>query len=54
MVALVDDKSVLRDILRVDLIRVEEEDELRLSRRGLLRGDEPDVVRGRPGGNLDT
>ena len=53
MVALVDDEGVLGDVLGVDLVGVEEEDELRLGRRSLLRRDEADVVRGRAGSNLD-
>ena len=36
VVALIDDEGVLRDVLRANLIRVEEVDELRLGCGGLL------------------
>ena len=52
MVALVDDEGVLRDVLGVDLVGVEEEDELRLGSRSLLRRHEADVVRSRARSDL--
>ena len=52
MVALVHNEGVLRDLLGVDLVRVQEVDELRLRRGRLLRWNEPDVVRGGSGGSL--
>ena len=45
VVALVHDEGILRDLLRVDIVSVQEVDELRLRRRCLLRGNEADVVR---------
>lgn len=52
MVALVDDERVLRDRLRVELVRVEQVDELRLCCRRFLRGYETSVVRSRPRDDL--
>ena len=52
MMALVDDESILGDVLGVDIVGVKEVDELRLGRRGLLRWDEAYIICGRPGGNL--
>ena len=47
VVALVDDEGILGDVLRVDLVGVQEVDELRLGRGRLLRRDEADVIRSR-------
>ena len=47
MVALVDDEGILGDVLRVDLVGVQEVDELHLGRGRLVRRDEADVIRSR-------
>ena len=47
VVALVDDEGILGDVLRVDLVGVQEVDELRLGRGRLVRRDEADVIRSR-------